>query len=397
MKNIKFLFLAAIMLVAKGVYAQNIEDDSEIMVVEEEIEDNGERHPIHINPFWDNWFVGVGIGSSTFYGNHCKGTNIGERTAPVFNLHAGKWFTPNVGLRMNFYWYQPKSFDTNPNNPLVVKDLGNGLYKTKWTMTSLTAEAMVNMSNLICGYKRDRLYNFIGYIGGGWIRNCTRKHPNDVVLSTGILNRFNINESWGLNLELRASIFPEKMSYAEYGGKWDQDMLTSLMVGASYRFKYSGWNTCNVSTSEINALNAKINDMRAKNAELKDALAEKPKVQTVEVVKVNTYVPDMCVFFKINKSDIREEEKVNIAMYAENIKKAKDKKFSVTGYADKYTGNDKINTPLSKNRAQKVYDMLVNEFGVDKNQLVIDHKGGVDNMFYDIPKLSRVTVIRMIE
>lgn len=84
-------------------------------------------------------------------------------------------------------------------------------------------------------------------------------------------------------------------------------------------------------------------------------------------------------------------------MYAENIKKAKDKKFSVIGYADKYTGNDRINTPLSKNRAQQVYDMLVNEFGVDKNQLVIDHKGGVDNMFYDIPRLSRVTIIRMIK
>ena len=277
---------------------------------------------------------------------------------------------------------------------MVVEDLGNGLYKTKWTMTSLTAEAMLNMSNLICGYKKDRLYNFIGYVGGGWIRNCTMKHPNDVVLSTGILNRFNINESWGLNLELRASIFPEKMSYAAGGGNWDQDMLTSLMVGASYRFKYSGWNTCNVSTSEINALNAKINDMRAKNAELENALAEKPKVETVEVVKVNTYVPDMCVFFEINKYDIRGEEKVNLQMYAENIKKAKDKKFSVIGYADKYTG---INTPLSKNRAQQVYDMLVNEFGVDKNQLVIDHKGGVDNMFYDIPRLSRVTIIRMIE
>ena len=54
MKNIKLLFLAATMFVAKGGYAQNIEDDSEIIVVEE-IEDNGERHPIHINPFWDNW------------------------------------------------------------------------------------------------------------------------------------------------------------------------------------------------------------------------------------------------------------------------------------------------------------------------------------------------------
>ena len=101
--------------------------------------------------------------------------------------------------------------------------------------------------------------------------------------------------------------------------------------------------------------------MRAKNAELENALAEKPKVETVEVVKVNTYVPDMCVFFEINKYDIRGEEKVNLQMYAENIKKAKDKKFSVIGYADKYTGNDRINTPLSKNRAQQVYDMLVNE------------------------------------
>ena len=35
MKNFKFLLLAATMFVAKGVYAQEIEDNQEIIVVEE--------------------------------------------------------------------------------------------------------------------------------------------------------------------------------------------------------------------------------------------------------------------------------------------------------------------------------------------------------------------------
>ena len=65
----------------------------------------------------------------------------------------------------------------------------------------------------------------------------------------------------------------------------------------------------------------------------------------------------------------------------------------VIGYADAGTGSKGLNMKLSEKRAQVVYDCLVNEFGVKASQLQMDYKGGVENMFYDDPRLSRSVII----
>ena len=66
--------------------------------------------------------------------------------------------------------------------------------------------------------------------------------------------------------------------------------------------------------------------------------------------------------------------------------------YTITGYADAGTGSKRVNERLSKERAEAVYDCLVNEFGVSGSQLRVDHKGGVGNMFYDDPRLSRAVI-----
>jgi hypothetical protein len=52
---------------------------------------------------------------------------------------------------------------------------------------------------------------------------------------------------------------------------------------------------------------------------------------------------------------------------------------------------------LSRNRADAVYNALVNEFGVNPDQLVKDYKGGVDYMFYNMKELSRCVMITSIK
>jgi len=47
---------------------------------------------------------------------------------------------------------------------------------------------------------------------------------------------------------------------------------------------------------------------------------------------------------------------------------------------------------LSKERAQAVYDCLTKEFGISESQLEMESQGGVNNMYYDNPALSRATV-----
>ena len=53
----------------------------------------------------------------------------------------------------------------------------------------------------------------------------------------------------------------------------------------------------------------------------------------------------------------------------------------------------KRNLWLAENRAKNVYKVLTEEFSVSADQLVLDDKGGVDNMYYDDPQLSRSVII----
>ena len=57
----------------------------------------------------------------------------------------------------------------------------------------------------------------------------------------------------------------------------------------------------------------------------------------------------------------------------------------------------KRNIWLAENRAKNVFTVLTEEFEVPADQLVLDDKGGVDNMFYDDPQLSRSVLITKYE
>jgi len=101
--------------------------------------------------------------------------------------------------------------------------------------------------------------------------------------------------------------------------------------------------------------------------------------------------------FVVDRWEISKKELINIHAVADLIKSTPNTKYLVCGYADKQTATPAHNLMLSENRAKVVYDALVNEFGVDPNQLVTDYKGGVDYMFYNMKELSRCTMITSIK
>jgi outer membrane protein OmpA-like peptidoglycan-associated protein len=82
---------------------------------------------------------------------------------------------------------------------------------------------------------------------------------------------------------------------------------------------------------------------------------------------------------------------INLGNYAEIIKKSGNK-FKIMGSADKETGNKKYNMKLSKDRANRVYDVLVNKFGVNPSQLEVIAKGQ-ENEPFDKPVLNRVVIV----
>ncbi|MBQ9668242.1 MAG: SusC/RagA family TonB-linked outer membrane protein [Prevotella sp.] len=148
--------------------------------------------------------------------------------------------------------------------------------------------------------------------------------------------------------------------------------------------------------AEVDRLNAEVNKLRAENDQLR---SRKPEVKTEkEVVKTKEYVTyPHYVNFEVNKTDVTDQETVNLQYVADMIKSVPDKKFSVVGYADKQTGTADKNAQLAKGRAQNVYDVLTKKYGVKASQLTLDSKGGVDTMFLGNSDLSRSVIIAEVK
>lgn len=382
------------MVVASMIVATNVAN-AEVSNNCKESSCTKSESPIQLNKFKDNWFIGVGGGISTYYGNHTSYVPFGRRISPTFTIQAGKWFSPFIGFRGNFAWSNTISADINSANPDIYTNYKNA-YKTKADMISLGAETMFNVTNLVLGYKESRVYNFIPYVGAGWIRNC---HSNNdkITASFGLLNEFRLNDKFSLNLDVKASAFGEGLDRAVGGAGKTTDLSTSITVGASYYFKRRGFSKAQFSNCEIKSLQNNLKELNAEKEALEKELAAAknftPEVK--EVVKTQYANADMAVFFAINKSDLAAKDKVNLGFVANMIKNNPEKTFVITGYADKATGSAKFNDKLSAARAQSVYDVLVKDFDVNANQLEINHKGGVENMFFNNKQLNRVAIIKM--
>ena len=270
--------------------------------------------------------------------------------------------------------------------------MSNGYYKQKWNIANFHGDVMLNLTNMFCGYKEDRLYSFIPYVGAGWVHSWTKPTDDNIGFNLGLINRFRLSSALDFNVEMR-SLFMKNTLAGE-----NKEAMLGLTVGVTYKFKKRGWNAVPtvpmVPESQLNDMRDRVNALKGENESLKRDLVEaRNKKPEVIVKKEAGFVPRLVVVFNIGKSNISKREYMNIEAMAKGIKENPGKVFTITGYADKGTGSAEYNMKLSKKRAEAVRDLMVNEFGVPASQLKVDYKGGVGNMFYDDAKLSRVAIV----
>ena len=364
--------------------------------------EKAEKYTVQTNLFGDNWFAGVNAGAQLYMGDYFSKGKAGKLITPTFEVNVGKWFTPGIGLRVGFGGYQAKGYSLKDGG-FAYKHVDRDLYRTKWGMLHLHTDVMLNLTNLICGYREDRVYNAIPYVGIGYLRGIQNK-DNELSGTVGFINRFRLNSAWDLNLEARGTVNNDVLDGIR-GGK-NMEGSVALMVGATYRFKARGWNKgTGISAAEMQAVQSQLRQMHEENASLRDRVntLEEEKRQSQPATPVMT--PDhklqdameYTAFFDINKAYLSQKEAVNLEAYAHLIKKYPENRFVITGYADKQTGSQAFNERLSQLRAEAVYNTLVDKYGVNKDQLILEHKGGVDTMFHENPRLSRAAIIRMVK
>lgn len=403
---IKHLFISALCAAAfTGAAAQEQHSDTIQSVYDttEEVMYDNDKYKVETNHFWDNWFVSAGFGGQVLFGNHDKQVKFFDRIAPALDIAVGKWFTPGIGVRLMYSGLSVKGatqkeghgeFPTHSTGVDVPGKGGDGywLMKQKFDFYNLHLDALFNMSNILCGYNEKRVYNCTPYIGLGWARVWESPQSMEVSANVGILNSFRLNDALNLNLDIRGAYVSDRFD-GELGGRWGEGVW-SATVGLTYRFKQRGWGRSKTIVRtrdrrrELKEMQDKLNDMQAQLAQRKRD----------SITVVRTLAAANFVIFKIDTWDLTNEARVQLGLFAETIKKADPNVvYVITGYADKGTGSVERNVILSKNRARVVYECLVNEFGVPKKQLRVDHKGGVDNMFYNDPRLSRAVITRVVE
>lgn len=354
----------------------------------QETEVPAKKHSVATNSFWANWFVSAGINSIASYSSQENCSNVNpfsvDRTTLGFNVAVGKWFTPGIGLRTKV-------------DALWLKQVNSRTSHPSFQYSNVHEDVMFNLTNMFCGYNKDRLYNAIPYVGIGWARNWDNE-ADEISYNIGLINNFRINDRVSIFAEIFASMSEGSLDGANpdrwaASGKWVSrhwDKQVGLSVGVTFNTsKTVTWEKVPdvealmaMNQEQMDALNQSLKEQQDENARLREMIANQQNQPVVEQTTTNTvsgYNAAASVFFNINSARIASrKDLVNVKEVVEYAK-ANNLKIVVAGYADSKTGTAAYNQQLSEKRANAVANELV-KMGMNRDNIVIEAKGGVNNL-----------------
>ena len=198
-----------------------------------------------------------------------------------------------------------------------------------------------------------------------------------------------------------ANVIAEMRKILEIEGllKAYADRLTYYADSTEYRIypknDYSG----------LNSLRARLahKDWNGKGKPNADGRSIEYRFSASDSVIWNKYVAEMageneCIgspvffFFKIGTAQLVDVSQMVNLDELTRVAKAYQLRISVVGAADSATGNDGINNPLSKSRADYITQQLVAR-GIDKSMIISKSKGGIDK--YSPIAVNRHTAVRL--
>ena len=359
-----------------------------------------DKYQVITNPFWSNWFFSIGGGAEATFGDNDKAGSFGKRISPTLNFAIGKWFTPGLGVRLQYSGLQARGYTYDAGADYVKgTQMDDGYYKQRFDYMNLHGDVMFNLNALFGGYNQHRVYEIIPYVGAGFTHNYTKPHREALSVNAGIINRFRISNAIDINLELSAMGVEDKFD-GEVGGDHGYDGVLSATVGLTYRFPARGFRRPMpqlISQVELDAMQAQLAEMGAANQQLQNALVAAQNQPVAEVTETEVIVPDpdiapRTVIFNIGSAEVSPRDAMNLSYLADQMKQFPNATYTVNGYADSATGTPVFNKELSLKRAQAVVDVLVKQYGIPADRLKVDAGGGVDK--FGQPILNRVVLVK---
>ena len=305
---------------------------------------------------------------------------------PTAAFSVGRYFTPVVGARLHVNAWETKS---------GFNDLG--FYK--WNYFTTNADVMLNLTNMFSKDKSGSHPLNVILLGGiGLTNSWGNEEANAMAAANNNLNmplvwddnrlshniraglrlETNVTKPFGVSLEVNANSlddrFNSKMNDAD-------DWQFTAMLGLSFRFGHKSNKPVIVSETYIAPPAPKVEPKK------------EPKYITVtrEIKKQVPVTLHEEAFFNIRKSD-PAAAMPKIQEVAKFLNDYADAKVTVVGYADKGTGNAKLNMKYSKQRAENYKEELTNKYGCDGARITVDAKGDTVQPFAENDK-NRCVII----
>lgn len=345
------------------------------------------RYSVATNSFWANWYISAGGDFNAAYTSQ-EASGIGgnpfssKRGTFGFDVSVGKWFTPSIGLRtkMEGVW---------------AKQVNAAADHHAFKYWNLHEDVMFDVHNLLFGYKENRVWNLIPYVGLGVAHNMSDGNY-DFSYNAGLLNNFRVGKRVSLFLDIYATAVEGTFDAAPADG-WSEhkkshsrhwDKLVGASIGVTYRLGKHNWEKAPdvdalmaVNREQMEAMALAMAELEEENKRLRSegkvtlpAYIPSEPAQVTEVVS-----PTMSVFFELGSSKIASRK--DLVNLTDLVKYAIDNncKVLVNGYADSRTGNADYNHQLSRRRAETVAAEL-EAMGVPRDNIVVEAQGGVDTL-----------------
>ena len=336
------------------------------------------------NPYW---FIQLQGGAQYTLGE----IDFSDLISPNVQVALGRQFSPVFGARLAVNAWQSKA---------GIEAAGN-TYKWKWMYVAPGIDLTFNLSNLFCGFNPNRIFNFsvFGGLGAniGWDNKINDIKAAAAVLypltttatgtsentqyawdgtkvrvfgRAGVAADFKVSDAVSLGLEVNANTLSDRYN-SKKAGNWDWyfNALAGVKINLGKTYSTRTIEAPKVPEKVIERVIERVVEKPAPQVvEPTRAVAEKKEVEETKFRRDIFYL-------KAGKTWIDKSEYHKVKEVADYMKEHPNCTVEVTGYADRGTGNPKINNNLSQRRAQAVANMLIRNYGIKKNRIKVDYKG----------------------
>lgn len=313
--------------------------------------------------------------------------------SPTASIGVGSFFSPAVGARIHVNaWESKGGFKSIPDT-----------YKFNYVNTN--ADLLLNLTNII-SKKNNHLFNLIlvGGIGlnyawgnddmdaillakqpaedvsNAWGEGKTRTDLLSHNIRVGLLFDFNLAKHWNLGVEVDMNSLDDRFN-SKYNNS--DDWMLTAQLSLTYKFGHKKYKK----PAPVPVVVAPaVSDTHQQLVDV--PVVPKPEPKTDAVVKEEPL--DEAMYYAIRESDPNATSVINKVI--EWGKKYPNKKITVSGYADKGTGNPAINKKYAQQRAEKVADAL-KKGGIPAAQLDVKSYGDTVQPFAENDKNRCVIVV----